>query len=91
VTTAAVTGIIDRLVRCGYVLRKSDTSDRRIIYVEATQKGLTMTKKIMSQRRQLIMQIFSKISQDDRSRYLDILTRVKDLLVQERAVGKAHA
>ncbi|MCU0651036.1 MAG: MarR family transcriptional regulator, partial [Candidatus Omnitrophica bacterium] len=39
VTTAAATGLVDRLVKAGYVQRVYDPSDRRIIKVKLTSKG----------------------------------------------------
>jgi len=39
VSTAAITGIVDRLVRDGYVARANDPDDRRIIRADLTLKG----------------------------------------------------
>ena len=46
VSTAAATGIIDRLVKSRYVLRIFDQEDRRIIKVKITPKGLALMKKL---------------------------------------------
>jgi len=80
VTTAAMTGIVDRLVKYGYVLRLSDPDDRRVIKIKATAKGEDLVKKINKQRRQMIMEIFSTISQREREDYLRILTRIYSML-----------
>jgi DNA-binding MarR family transcriptional regulator len=39
VTPGNVTGIIDRLMEQGLVTRKQDPADRRVIQIEATEKG----------------------------------------------------
>lgn len=83
VSTAAVTGFMDRLVRDGYVVRTYDAGDRRIILAKLTPKGNELVKKISGQRRQMVINTFGKISQADRDDYLRILTRIKDILNKE--------
>jgi len=80
VTTAAMTGIIERLVRDGYVRRAPEPGDRRIVKVSLTAKGQAISRKINEQRRQMVMRIFGKLPEADRLEYLRILTQVKDLL-----------
>lgn len=84
VTTAAMTGIVDRLVRDGYARRVYDSSDRRIIRVRLTPRGHATVKRIYRTRREMIIEIFGKISQDDREDYLRVLTRIKEILTQEK-------
>jgi DNA-binding MarR family transcriptional regulator len=83
VTTSAVTGIVDRLVKSGYVLRVFDQKDRRIIKVKITLKGSILMKKLAYDRRKLVINIFSKISEQDRQDYLRILMRIQDALSGE--------
>ncbi len=80
VSTAAITGIIDRLAMSGYVVRKPDPDDRRITRVRLTSKGADLVKKSFHQRRQMIMDMFGKISQIEREDYLRILTHIKEHL-----------
>lgn len=83
VSTPAMTGIIERLVRDGYAVRESDPSDRRIINIRVTSKGSQLVKKVMEQRRKMVIEIFGKISKRDRYDYLRILMRIKDILSEE--------
>lgn len=83
VTTAAMTGIGERLVRDGYVVRVSDSRDRRIIRIKITPKGYELVKKINEQRREMIIKIFGKISAKDRKDYLRILMQIRDVLSKE--------
>ncbi len=80
VSTAATTGIVDRLVKSGYSVRVFDQKDRRIIKIMITPKGVALLKKISQERRNLTISIFEKISKEDRQNYLRILMRVKDIL-----------
>lgn len=80
VTTAAMTGMVDRLERLGYVKREPEPEDRRIINVGLTQKGQELVNKINLRRREMIVDVFGKISEQDRMDYLRVLTKVKDIL-----------
>lgn len=82
VTTAAITGIVERLVRYGYVLRVFEPNDRRIIKIRLTSKGSKLVKKVHQQRRQMIINIFGRLSEADRKNYLKILLRVYAILTQ---------
>ncbi|MFH1457777.1 MAG: MarR family transcriptional regulator [Candidatus Omnitrophota bacterium] len=87
ISTAAMTGLVDRLVESGYALRFDDPSDRRIIRVKFTPKGSRLVDKLKEQRRQMILNLFKDISEADRQSYLRILTKIKDkLIVQEKKV-----
>lgn len=83
VTTAAMTGIVDRLVRDGYLVRVYEPKDRRIIRVKLTTKSDALVKKINQQRRRMIIKIFGEISEVDRQDYLRILMQIKDILTKE--------
>jgi DNA-binding MarR family transcriptional regulator len=84
VTTAAMTGIIDRLVKYGYVSRIPDLKDRRIIKVRLTVKGLELVKKVRRERRQMFLDIFGRISEEDRENYLRILMQIREILSKEK-------
>lgn len=83
VSTAAATGIIERLVKSGYVARVFDQKDRRIIKIEITPKGLALMKKLAHDRRNMVIKIFSRISEEDRDNYLRILMNIKNVLSGE--------
>lgn len=83
VTTAAMTGIVERLVRDGYLVRVYETKDRRIIKVKLTSKGNELVKRINQQRQRMIIKIFGNISEDDRKDYLRILMQIKEILTKE--------
>ena len=80
VSTAAMTGMIVRLVRDGYTERIYDSGDRRVVKIRLTPLGAALVKKINAQRHQMIIKVFGKLSETDRSNYLGILAKVKDVL-----------
>lgn len=88
VTTAAMTGVVERLVREGYVVRESQLDDRRIIKVRLTSKGTELVIKVNEQRRKMIINIFGKISATERQDYLRTLIHIKEILSKEEPVLK---
>lgn len=83
VTTAAMTGFVERLVRDGYVERVFDPGDRRVIIIKLTGKGAVLVKKVNAQRRSTVINIFGQISQAEREEYLKILTRIHNILLNK--------
>ena len=82
VTTAATTGMVDRLVKNSYVERMSDPEDRRIIRIDLTRKGANSIKRVAAERKKVTMKIFSVISEKERQEYLSILQRIKENLTK---------
>jgi len=83
VTTACMTGIVDRLVRDGYVIRENEPKDRRIIKIKLTDSGSNLARKINEQKLRMLIKIFGCISEKDRQDYLRILMQIKNILTKE--------
>ena len=80
VTTAAMTGIVERLVKNGYVLRVYDPDDRRIIKIKLTPRGAKVLKDMIQKRKDITIKMFGSITQEEREEYLKILTHVHEHL-----------
>ena len=76
ISTSAVTGHIDRMIRSGLVERARDSEDRRVVKVTLTKKGSNLVKKIREQRRNMLGEIFSQISREERQKYLEIIQKI---------------
>lgn len=75
-TTSAVTGLVTRMVRSGYLKRITDEKDRRIIYIEMTKKAGNIIDKIEQARYQMIMDMFKHVTELERKRYLETLKKI---------------
>ena len=73
---SATTGLMDRLILQGLVARQDDLHDRRIVWIRLTAKGRGIIKSINEQKTKTLINIFGKISPEDRARYLNILEQV---------------
>ncbi|MEK6568050.1 MAG: MarR family transcriptional regulator [Candidatus Omnitrophota bacterium] len=76
VSMAAVTGIADKLVKSGFVLRGSVLGDRRVVNISITAKGREVIRRHNRARHKAIMDMFGHLSAEDREKYLEILTKI---------------
>ncbi len=60
-----LTAIVDKLVKEGYVQRKFDESDRRLILIELTEKGQEYQQECSKARYESVAKMFEKFSDDD--------------------------
>ena len=79
VTTSAMTGVVDRLVRDGYVSRLHDLKDRRIIHIKPA-KGTKTVHSAIEDRKRATIKMFGVITQEEREKYLSILEHIKEHL-----------
>lgn len=83
VSTAAMTGLIDRLAKENCVERIFDPQDRRIIKIKLSTHGDILIRNITERKLQMITKVFGKITGPDREQYIRILGQVKNILVEE--------
>lgn len=83
ITTSAVTGLIDRMIKLNLVSRSRDEKDRRVVRVKITKKGKNAVDKIIEQRHRMIVDTFEKISKEEREKYLEIMEKVYRVLTSE--------
>ncbi len=76
-STGAVTGVIDRLERAGYVRRVRDPHDRRKVLVEVTVGDLDEFGQIFEVARQSLVEVLDQFDEDELQvieRYLKLQT-----------------
>jgi DNA-binding MarR family transcriptional regulator len=73
---ATVTGIVDRLVKLGYVSRERGEDDRRKVYVTLNETGRQVVDEVRSTTHQNWKRSFAALSQDDLDGMLRILHRI---------------
>lgn len=80
VSRASATGLIDRLIIQQLVSRRSDSEDRRIVWIELTPKGKSIICSMREQKLKTFIKVFSRISLKDRTHYLNILKQVMGIV-----------
>ncbi len=66
-STGAVTGVIDRLERAGYVRRVRDPHDRRKVLVEVTIEDENRFSHLFEGARQTLREVLSRFSPEERA------------------------
>ena len=80
ISLPAATGLVDRLYIMGFVKREYDASDRRIIKIVLTNKGEKVVSQVAQQRRSVVVDVFSQLSENERDQYLKILRKIVAVL-----------
>ncbi|MGW1168307.1 MarR family winged helix-turn-helix transcriptional regulator [Streptomyces sp. NPDC002550] len=79
VTTGAVTGILNRLERAGYVTRRPDPTDRRRVRVAAVPDAVTRVAAVYASHYKRLTDLFSDYSADELAAITDWFTRATAL------------
>lgn len=76
VSTANLPGLLDKLESDGFVTRRRDAADRRVVYVEATQKGRRKLRSLWLAAMREISGEFEDWSVGDLKTFRDQLARI---------------
>lgn len=83
VTTATVTGLLDRLQRDGLIIREPHSDDRRAVIVRNTEAGTQLVKKLLPRYSTWLTGVAAGISDED----IDITVRVLGAIHANLQVG----
>ncbi len=75
-TTAAASGLVDRLENLGYVVRSSAREDRRKVMVCITEKGSTLVRRIREEMVGNLMKVMTHLTPVEQKAWLQIYTKI---------------
>ena len=78
-TTGAVTGILNRLERAGYVTRRPDPTDRRRVRVAAVPAAVSRVEAVYAGHYKRLMTLFADYSAGELAVITDWFTRATGL------------
>jgi DNA-binding MarR family transcriptional regulator len=84
VTPANVTGIVDRLVEQGLLIRTADADDRRVSWLTVTDKGKTLINDLREGRAQEMRRILDRLTEEE----LAIIVRGFELVATAAEVSE---
>lgn len=76
VSFSTATGMVDRMVKNGLVVRVRGEEDRRTVLLSISTKGKTILKEVYAQKRKAMMGLFSHLSSKERAEYIGILEKL---------------
>ena len=83
ISKPAATQMVNRLVEHGMVERVSDENDRRVVYIQATEKGLRVGGARMEKNLALIDRVVERMGEEDANALAALLERFFDAMVAE--------
>ncbi len=75
-TTAAATGLVDRLENLGLVRRTHSVDDRRKIEVTITRSGTELVEKVREDMVENLLSVMSELSVDEQKSWLKIYEKL---------------
>lgn len=75
-TTAAATGLVDRLEKLGHITRKQGPTDRRKVMVVITEKGHAMVQEIRQDMIQNLLRLMEHLDESERATWLRIYEKI---------------
>ncbi|MFD2043273.1 MarR family winged helix-turn-helix transcriptional regulator [Ornithinibacillus salinisoli] len=75
INTGSITYVIDKLESKGFLERINCTEDRRVVYIQITNKGKVLMDEIFPKHKKVIDQIFADVSNNEKEQLIDILKR----------------
>jgi DNA-binding MarR family transcriptional regulator len=75
-TTAAASGLVDRLENLGYVVRSSAREDRRKVMVCITEKGSALVRRIREEMVGNLMKVMTLLTPAEQKAWLQIYTKI---------------
>lgn len=94
-TTGAVTRMIDRLERAGYVRREPDSRDRRRVIVRALPERAVEIAPHFADVHRAMAELYERYSDEELATILDFATRAdatsRELVAKLRAIGSSSA
>jgi DNA-binding MarR family transcriptional regulator len=76
VTRATMTGLIDTLMRDGYVTREPDAKDRRMVTVTLTEAGIDLIRSILPTYFNRMAELMMPLSESERQTMLKLLRKI---------------
>ncbi len=83
VSLAGATGLIDRLVHADMVKRYRSDADRRVVWVDLSERGSREYERLQEERGKYFERIFSSLDDDRVAQLLDILRVIDEGLEKD--------
>jgi len=84
VTLPTTTSMINRLIQFGFIERKRDNSDRRVVKVKLTLRGRSVLKRLMQERRDALEKLLRTLDSKELETFLESIENVSALIKRAR-------
>jgi DNA-binding MarR family transcriptional regulator len=84
ISMPSASSIVDRIEENGLVERTRDAADRRVVYVEITDRGRALAEDLMGLKRETMQRLFGAMTDEE------LGDMVRGMAALERALGRMH-
>ena len=84
ITSGAITYFINKFIKKGYVTRYQDKTDKRIIWIDLTEKGKTFYNDVFSVHKEYMNNLFSLLDNDDKQNLYQGLRNLNTKLIKRK-------
>ncbi|MFZ5633194.1 MAG: MarR family winged helix-turn-helix transcriptional regulator [Bacillota bacterium] len=87
VTMAAVSSLVDRLVKVGLLNRDRSETDRRVVYISLTPAGREAIEEFLIRRRERLKLLISKMGKENAEKFIEahkILLETLEQIIREK-------
>ncbi|SHF20510.1 MarR family transcriptional regulator [Desulforamulus putei] len=85
VQPSAITAILDRMYKSGFILRERNEEDRRVVVVYITEKGKEVFAKAQKKRLDIITRYLGYLEREELEQLLNIYEKLAKILETEDA------
>ncbi len=85
VTRPGITAVLKEMARLGYVDKKKDPMDNRVVYVFLTEDGWEIYRKYVDEYHAHLALVLGEISDEEARGFADLVTRVLELVGKDTA------
>ena len=79
VALSTMTELVNRLAKKQFVEKIKDLRDRRIVWINLTEKGAKIIQEINKKKQRYILNILEKLTEKERKLLIEILERVSQV------------
>ena len=90
IALSSVTELIDRLTKKHFVKRKKEVKDRRVVWINLTDAGLEIYKKINVKKQNQVAIVLKKLTKRDQDALINIL-KVVSQVVERTEIQRGKA
>jgi MarR family transcriptional regulator, organic hydroperoxide resistance regulator len=76
VKPSAITAMIDRLLKQGYVLRDRDEQDRRVVFIQISEEGSKILEETLEKRKRVLVKYMSHLDRNELDSLVSIFSKL---------------
>ncbi|HHX29086.1 MAG: MarR family winged helix-turn-helix transcriptional regulator [Bacillota bacterium] len=84
---STATDLVDRMEKNGFLERKRDAQDRRVIRLSISDMGKRVISEVVAARRRYVSSILEKLTDEEISQLAQSLDRLHSLMFQEKVTS----